>query len=72
VAGVNDLPAADGTAIDLSGSYTQAGGRALRLPAVLAALDSRGWDGAQLRDLAGLRPLGTIAGRLRPRPGPAA
>jgi hypothetical protein len=72
VACVNDLPMADGTAIDLSGSYAQAGGRALRLPAVLAALDGQGWDGAQLRDLAGLRPLGTIASRLRQRPGPAA
>jgi hypothetical protein len=65
VAEVNGL-----AAVDLAASYGQAGGRALRLPAVLAALAGQGWAGTDLRDLAGPRPLGTIAGRLAP--GPAA
>jgi hypothetical protein len=64
VATVNGLPP-----VDLAGSYCLAGGRVLRLPQVLAVLAGQGWDGAELRELASLRPLGTIASRLRRQPG---
>ncbi|WP_312888296.1 condensation domain-containing protein [Nonomuraea rhodomycinica] len=58
---VNGLPR-----LDLSDSYTLAGGRALRIPRVLAELRERGWEGLTLRQLAGPVPLGVLAGRLVP------
>ncbi|WP_328808789.1 condensation domain-containing protein [Nonomuraea montanisoli] len=58
---VNGLPR-----LDLSDSYTIAGGRALRIPRVLAELRERGWEGLTLRQLAGPVPLGVLAGRLVP------
>ncbi|MEV0199981.1 condensation domain-containing protein [Nonomuraea sp. NPDC050691] len=56
---VNGLPC-----LDLSDSYTVGGGRALRIPRVLAELRERGWEGLTLRLLAGPVPLGVLAGRL--------
>ncbi|GAA2266256.1 hypothetical protein GCM10010149_03150 [Nonomuraea roseoviolacea subsp. roseoviolacea] len=52
--------------LDLSDSYTLAGGRALRIPRVLAELRERGWQGLTLRQLAGPVPLGVLADRLVP------
>jgi len=63
VATVNQL-----SSVDLADSYCLAGGRVLRLPQVLAVLACQGWEGAELRELASLRPLWTIAGRLRRQP----
>ncbi|MBN6053833.1 hypothetical protein JYK22_17970, partial [Nonomuraea sp. RK-328] len=52
--------------LDLSDSYTLAGGRALRIPRVLAELREHGWEGLTLRQLAGPAPLDVLAGRLVP------
>jgi hypothetical protein len=67
VAAVNDL---DG--VSLADSYTEAGGRALRLPRVLELLDERGWTGPRLRELLDLRPLGAVADRMVPMAADAA
>ncbi|MEU0685321.1 condensation domain-containing protein [Streptomyces uncialis] len=50
--------------VDLSESYTGAGGRALRTPRVVAELRVRGWEGVSPGDLTGVRPLLTLAGAL--------
>ncbi|MET7461304.1 condensation domain-containing protein [Nonomuraea sp. NPDC005501] len=52
--------------LDLSDSYTLAGGRALRIPRVLAELRAGGWEGLTLQQLAGPVPLGVLAGLLVP------
>ncbi|MFF0307746.1 condensation domain-containing protein [Streptosporangium sp. NPDC004379] len=54
--------------VDPSDSYTLAGGRALRIPRVLAELSGRGWRGLTLQQLAGPTPLGALAARLTPVP----
>ncbi|MEU8265847.1 condensation domain-containing protein [Sphaerisporangium sp. NPDC049002] len=54
---------------DLSASYTDAGGRALRIPRVLAVLADHGWQGIRVHELASARPLRALAGRLTPVPG---
>ncbi|MER5651253.1 condensation domain-containing protein [Streptosporangium sp. NPDC002524] len=54
--------------LDLSNSYTLAGGQALRIPQVLAELALRGWEGITLNQLAGPAPLGALASRLAPNP----
>ncbi|MFC7713723.1 hypothetical protein [Nonomuraea recticatena] len=54
--------------LDLSDSYTLAGGQALRIPQVLAELTRRGWEGLTLNQLAGPAPLGALASRLAPNP----
>ncbi|MEU8382740.1 condensation domain-containing protein [Streptosporangium sp. NPDC048865] len=54
--------------LDLSDSYTLAGGQALRIPQVLADLARRGWEGLTLNQLAGPVPLGALASRLAPTP----
>jgi Condensation domain len=59
VAGANGLAAPD-----LSRSYTAAGGRALRVPRVLATLHDLGWTGLDMNELASARPLRTLASRL--------
>ncbi|WP_219509638.1 condensation domain-containing protein [Nonomuraea ceibae] len=50
--------------LDLSDSYTLAGGQVLRIPQVLAELARRGWEGLTLNQLAGPAPLGALASRL--------
>ncbi|MEO6501004.1 MAG: condensation domain-containing protein [Jatrophihabitantaceae bacterium] len=50
--------------LDLSDSYTVAGGRVLRIPGVLRELRRHGWDGVSLQQLAGARPLQALAPRL--------
>lgn len=50
--------------VDLADSYTAAGGRALRMPSMLAALRELGWAGATVPQLAGALPLRTIADRM--------
>ncbi|MEV0144421.1 MULTISPECIES: condensation domain-containing protein [unclassified Nonomuraea] len=57
--------------LDLSDSYTLAGGRALRIPRVLAELRESGWEGLTLQQLAGPVPLGVLAGLLVPIRPPA-
>ncbi|MEV7966986.1 condensation domain-containing protein [Sphaerisporangium sp. NPDC088356] len=52
--------------VDLSGSYTAAGGRALRIPGVLAALAGHGWEGISVHQLTSARPLRALAARLTP------
>jgi hypothetical protein len=52
--------------VDLSDSYTLAGGRALRIPRVLALLSAHGWTGASVHHLTGPEPLRALAGRLNP------
>jgi hypothetical protein len=52
--------------LDLSGSYTVAGGRVLRIPGVLAELREHGWTGVSLNQLAGAQPLRALAGALKP------
>ena len=47
--------------LDLSSSYTVAGGRVLRIPRVLADLRERGWAGVSLNQLAGAQPLRAVA-----------
>lgn len=47
--------------LDLSDSYTVAGGRVLRIPQVLQELRRQGWDGVSLHQLAGARPLQALA-----------
>ncbi|GAA3444557.1 condensation domain-containing protein [Planomonospora venezuelensis] len=54
--------------VDPSDSYTLAGGRALRIPRVLAELGGRGWQGLTLQQLAGPAPLAALAARLVPAP----
>ncbi|MFI6908585.1 condensation domain-containing protein [Nonomuraea sp. NPDC050394] len=53
---------------DLTRSYTLAGGRALRIPRVLAELGAQGWTGLDVRQLAGPTPLRALARRLVPHP----
>ena len=50
--------------VDPARNYVAAGGRVLRIPAVLARLAERGWTGLAVYDLAGGLPLGALAGRL--------
>jgi hypothetical protein len=45
-------------------NYVTAGGRVLRIPAVLDRLAAQGWTGLAVYDLAGGRPLAELAGRL--------
>jgi hypothetical protein len=52
--------------VDLSDSYTLAGGRALRIPRVLALLAAHGWAGASVHHLTGPQPLRALAGTLTP------
>jgi hypothetical protein len=52
--------------LDLSDSYTVAGGRVLRIPQVLQELRRHGWDGVSLHQLAGARPLLALAPDLTP------
>ncbi|MEU4226843.1 condensation domain-containing protein [Nonomuraea sp. NPDC026600] len=52
--------------VDLSDSYTIAGGRALRIPRVLALLAAHGWTGASVHHLTGPQPLRALADRLTP------
>ncbi|MDG4785109.1 condensation domain-containing protein [Micromonospora sp. WMMD1102] len=52
--------------VDPLRSYVVAGGRAMRAPAVLAALAERGWRGLRVPDLFDTRPLRAIAGQLTP------
>lgn len=59
VAAVNGL-----THVDPADSYAVAGGRALRLPQVMAALRELGWDGVSMRHLVSARPLRTLADRM--------
>lgn len=47
--------------VDPADSYVAAGGRVLRLPTVLAALDDLGWDGVSVNRLSSARPLRTLA-----------
>ncbi|GGM61252.1 hypothetical protein GCM10011608_52920 [Micromonospora sonchi] len=61
VAAVNGLDV-----VDPLDSYVVAGGRALRAPAVVAALADRGWLGLRVPDLLGIRPLRALAGQLTP------
>jgi hypothetical protein len=55
--------------VDPLESYVAAGGRALRAPAVLAALTDRGWAGLRVPELLDIRPLRALAGRLTPAGG---
>jgi hypothetical protein len=50
--------------VDPAGNYVVAGGRVLRIPAVLARLATLGWTGLAVYDLAGGLPLTALAGRL--------
>lgn len=50
--------------VDPARNYVTAGGRVLRIPAVLARLESLGWTGLAVYDLAGGLPLATLAARL--------
>ncbi|MEV6153297.1 condensation domain-containing protein [Nonomuraea sp. NPDC052129] len=52
--------------VDLSDSYTLAGGRALRIPRVLALLAAHGWAGASVHHLTGPQPLRALARKLTP------
>ncbi|WP_405145054.1 condensation domain-containing protein [Sphaerisporangium sp. NBC_01403] len=52
--------------LDLCDSYTGAGGRALRIPRVLAVLADHGWVGISVHELTSARPLRALAGRLTP------
>ncbi|HEU5268456.1 MAG TPA: condensation domain-containing protein [Jatrophihabitans sp.] len=52
------------SSVDLARNYVTAGGRVLRIPAVLARLAALGWTGLAVYDLAGGLPLATLAGRL--------
>lgn len=54
--------------LDLSDSYTVAGGRVLRIPQVLQELRRHGWDGVSLHQLAGARPLQALAPSLTRTP----
>jgi len=54
--------------VDMSLTYVLAGGRALRLPHVLAVLRDQRWDGVDLRDLLGIRPLRAVAAMMRRTP----
>ncbi|TCK22300.1 condensation domain-containing protein [Pseudonocardia endophytica] len=62
VADVNGLDRVD--PVDMGRSYPSAGGRVLRAPGVLAALDELGWAGVRLDELTSARPLSTLASRL--------
>jgi hypothetical protein len=59
VAELNGLPA-----VDPARNYVAAGGRVLRIPAVLDRLAAQGWTGLAVYDLAGGLPLAGLAGRL--------
>ncbi|MFI6499685.1 condensation domain-containing protein [Nonomuraea typhae] len=50
--------------VDLARSYTLAGGRALRIPRVLADLGAQGWTGLDVCQLASPTPLRALARRL--------
>jgi hypothetical protein len=50
--------------VELTGNYTVAGGRVLRIPAVLEELRVRGWTGLSVYDLAGALPLSGLAKQL--------
>ncbi len=52
------------SSVDPARNYVAAGGRVLRIPAVLARLAALGWTGLAVYDLAGGLPLATLAGRL--------
>ncbi|MEU7739166.1 condensation domain-containing protein [Nonomuraea sp. NPDC049158] len=58
--------------VDLSDSYTLAGGRALRIPRVLALLAAHGWAGATVHHLTGPQPLRALARELTPEITPEA
>jgi len=59
VAEVNGL-----SAVDPARNYVAAGGRVLRIPAVLDRLAGQGWTGLAVYDLAGGLPLAALADRL--------
>lgn len=52
------------SSVDPARNYVAAGGRVLRIPAVLARLASLGWTGLAVYDLAGGLPLAALADRL--------
>lgn len=52
--------------VNLSHSYTVAGGRVLRIPQVLAELRHHGWEGVSVYQLASAQPLRALAARLTP------
>ena len=52
------------SSVDPARNYVTAGGRVLRIPAVLARLAAQGWTGLAVYDLAGGLPLAALAGRL--------
>ncbi|GAA3829033.1 hypothetical protein GCM10022226_57310 [Sphaerisporangium flaviroseum] len=52
--------------VDLSDTYTSAGGRALRIPRVLEMLGHHGWQGLRVQHLTSARPLRALAGLLVP------
>lgn len=52
------------SAVDPARNYVAAGGRVLRIPAVLDRLAAQGWTGLAVYDLAGGLPLAALAGRL--------
>ncbi|MFI7143989.1 condensation domain-containing protein [Nonomuraea sp. NPDC050022] len=58
--------------VDLSDSYTLAGGRALRIPRVLALLAAHGWAGASVHHLTGPQSLRALARKLTPEITPEA
>lgn len=64
VAAVRRVNGLDG--VTPSDSYTSAGGRALRIPRVLAELATEGWNGLRVDDLASARPLRVLAAALAP------
>lgn len=61
VAEVNDL-----TEVDVEVPYVVTGGRVLRIPRVLAELRDRGWQGIDMPQLTGIRPLSALAHDLLP------
>jgi condensation domain-containing protein len=52
--------------VNLSRSYTVAGGRVLRIPQVLAELRHHGWEGVSVYQIASAQPLRALAARLAP------
>lgn len=52
------------SSVDPARNYVAAGGRVLRIPAVLARLAALGWTGLAVYDLAGGLPLAALADRL--------
>lgn len=53
--------------VDLADSYVTAGGRVLRIPRVLAAVETQGWTGLDPKALMGGQPLGALARTLTRR-----